>query len=74
MARCPACGHVTRDFERVDKRCERMLDGARCRGINSGTHSYDDWQACPVCDATGRREHARCGQCKGDGWIYVRSP
>ena len=72
-ARCPACGHVTRDFELIDRRCERMLEGARCRGVNSGTQSYDDWQACPVCDATGRQEHARCGRCGGDGWIFARS-
>ena len=74
VARCALCGHVTRDFELVDKRCERMLDGARCRGVNSGTQSYDDWQACPVCEATGRHEHSRCSRCKGNGWIYARSP
>lgn len=71
-ARCPVCGHVTRDHELVDKRCEQMLDGARCRGINNGAHSYDDWQACPVCEATGRHDRARCGACAGEGWIFAR--
>jgi DnaJ-class molecular chaperone len=73
-ARCPACGNVTRDFELVDRRCERTLGGARCRGVNSATHSYDDWQACAACDATGRLDRSRCGQCRGEGWIYVSSP
>lgn len=72
-ARCPACGHVTRDHELVHRRCERMLDGARCRGVIAATLSYDDWRACPACEATGRRESARCGACEGDGWIYVPS-
>ncbi len=73
-ARCPVCGHVSRDFELVDKRCERMLEGARCRGVNSATRSYDDWQACPACEATGRKDNSRCAQCRGEGWVYARSP
>jgi hypothetical protein len=70
-ARCPACGHVSRDYELVDRRCEQLIRGNRCRGIVSGSHSYDDWRACPVCEATGRHEQSRCGTCAGDGWIYV---
>jgi hypothetical protein len=71
VARCPACGHVTRDFELIAKRCERVRDGARCRGVTAGTGSYDEWQACPGCEATGRQGSGRCPQCQGDGWLYV---
>lgn len=72
-ARCPVCGSVTRDFEQIDRRCERTVGGVRCRGVVTGAHSYDDWRACHACEATGRGAHARCGECGGDGWIYARS-
>lgn len=70
-ARCPVCGHVTRDFELIDRRCERTVAGARCRGVNTGALSYDDWQACGSCQGTGRHEPGRCRQCLGEGWLYV---
>jgi DnaJ-class molecular chaperone len=72
-ARCPACGHVSRDFDAIGQRCAQTLDGARCRGVIAGGMTYDDWQACPVCQATGRHDLARCRRCNGDGWLYVRS-
>jgi hypothetical protein len=66
------CGHTSRDMGGIGQRCGQKFGGKRCKGVNSSALNTQDWEECPTCQATGREGGARCPQCDGDGWRYVR--
>jgi len=72
VARCTDCGHASRDLRVINGPCGQRVEGKRCGGVNGSALNTFDWEECPSCHATGREAGARCGQCEGDGWLYVR--
>ena len=71
VAVCTKCGEQTGFFEQIGRRCYRMVEGKKCRGLFRGLDDPDDWEECPSCSAAGWIEGERCGRCEGHGWLHV---
>lgn len=69
---CGRCGATTRSAASINNPCGRRIDGKRCAGSFGSAIGEKDWEGCPTCAKTGRVDGARCEQCEGDGWIFVR--
>jgi len=68
--RCTRCGAITRDRDRLLRRCGRLIGYRPCKGVFLGRLGERKWDECDLCHATGREvAGARCKQCGGDGWM-----
>jgi hypothetical protein len=72
VAVCTKCGTTSRNAAAINQPHRRTPTGERCHGAFGSALARNDWERCPACDAPGRDGGARCAQCGGDGWLYVR--
>lgn len=73
VARCNHCGATSTDSIYVNMRCTRQLGGKRCSGTVESAVAPEDWRMCDACSGSGRQELTKCGQCRGEGWIFSRN-
>jgi len=70
---CTACGNAGFNLTLANGRCGKNIGGKRCEGTNARATDEGDWQECSFCQAIGVEHNAPCSQCRGVGWLLLRS-
>ena len=52
-------------------RCNKVISGERCHGINRSATDIADWEECAYCRATGFERNKICSLCRGVGFLFV---
>ena len=73
LTSCTACGNAGYNLSLANSRCGKNIGGKRCEGTNMRATGHGDWQECSFCQAIGVEHNAPCSQCRGVGWLFLRS-
>jgi hypothetical protein len=69
--RCTECGAAGYNVSVANGRCNKIIGGERCHGINQSATNIADWEECGYCRATGFERNKICSQCRGVGFLFV---
>src|SRR5580704_3826235 len=69
--RCTECGAAGYNPSVANGRCNKIIGGERCHGINQSATNIADWEECAYCRATGFERNKICSQCRGVGFLFV---
>lgn len=72
VAVCTICEEYSNSIGSINQRCGKKTGKKKCKGVMGSAIAPNDWDECPNCHATGRKQSKECDQCDGYGWIYVR--
>jgi DnaJ-class molecular chaperone len=68
VAVCTRCGAVSYNATLINGPCGR----GGCKGTRGSAGQDTDWEECPSCSGSGEQGSAKCPECDGVGWIFVR--
>lgn len=68
---CTECGAAGYNPSVANGRCNKVIGGERCHGINRSAANIGDWEECACCRATGFERNKICSLCRGVGFLIV---
>jgi hypothetical protein len=68
---CSKCGAAGYNATVANGRCNKIIGGERCNGINQSATDIADWEECAPCGATGFDRNKICSLCRGVGFLLT---